>query len=63
MLTIRDQILQLRAELYGCLLTRREHVQAKAELKRLLAAQAEHERAFDTTLEALHRQPEATGAA
>ena len=47
MLTIRDQIDQLRLELTGCLLTRRERVQANAELKRLLAAQAERDRALD----------------
>ncbi|HJU19324.1 MAG TPA: hypothetical protein VJ770_22955 [Stellaceae bacterium] len=63
MLTISDQIYQLRAEMTGCLLTRRERAQAKAELKKLLAAQAEHERAFDAALEALHSLPEATGAA
>ena len=63
MLTIYDQIQQLRAEMNGCLLTRRERAQAKAELKRLLAVQAEHERAFDAALEALHSLPEATGAA
>lgn len=62
-MTIKQQIVELRAEMTGCLLTRRERAQAKTELKRLLAAQAEHERAFDATLEALHRQPEATGAA
>lgn len=48
MLTIRDQILQLRAELTGCLLTRRERVQANAELKRLLAARAELDRELET---------------
>lgn len=63
MLTIRDQIYQLRLEMAGCLLTRRERAQAKAELKRLLAAQAELDRAFDAALEALHSLPEATGAA
>lgn len=41
MLIIRDQILQLRAELTGCLLMRRERVQTNAELKNLLAGQAE----------------------
>ena len=63
MLTIADQIQQLRREMNGCLLTRRERAQAKAELKRLLAAQAEHERAFDAALEALHSLGETTGAA
>ena len=63
MLTIPDQICELRREMNGCLLTRRERAEAQAELKRLLAAQAEHERAFDAALEALHSLPEATGAA
>ena len=63
MLTIDDQIVQLRREMNGCLLTRRERAQAKAELKRLLVMQAEHERAFDAALEALHSLPETTGAA
>jgi hypothetical protein len=63
MLTIDDQIYQLRRELWGCLLTRRERAKAKAELKRLLAIQADQERAFDAALEALPPLPEATGAA
>jgi hypothetical protein len=63
MLTIDDQIYQLRRELWGCLLTRRERAQAKAELKRLLAIRADQERAFDAALEALHSLPQATGAA
>ncbi len=63
MLTIDDQIYELRRELNCCGLTRRERTQAKAELKTLLATQAEHERAFDAALEALHGLPEATGAA
>lgn len=62
-MTLEQQIVELRAELWGCLLTHRERTKAKAELKRLLAAQAEHERAFDAALKALHRQPEAIGAA
>lgn len=47
MLTIADQIRELKAELTGCLLTRRERAQANAELKRLLCAQAERDRAAE----------------
>jgi hypothetical protein len=46
MLTIFDQVRELRAELAGCLLTRRERAQAQAKLKRLVAEQAEIDRAF-----------------
>ncbi|MGH7040220.1 MAG: hypothetical protein ACREE4_08120 [Stellaceae bacterium] len=52
MLTIADQLRELRAETAGCLLTRRERAQAKAELKRLLAMQAEIDRARDAALTA-----------
>ena len=47
MLTIADQLRELRAEMAGCLLTRRERAQARAELKRLLAIQAKIDRAAD----------------
>jgi hypothetical protein len=47
MLTIADQVRELRAEMTGCLLTRRERVQANAELKRLVAEQAKLDRAAD----------------
>jgi hypothetical protein len=60
---IDQRINELRSEMNGCLLTRRERAEAQAELKRLLAAQAERERAFDAALEALHSLAEATGAA
>jgi hypothetical protein len=63
MLTIDDQIYHLCCEINGCLLTRRERAQAKAELKRLLTVQAPHGRAFDAALEVLRSLPEATGAA
>ena len=46
MLTIFDQVRELQAELAGCLLTRREHAQARAELKKLVAEQAKIDRAF-----------------
>jgi hypothetical protein len=62
MLTIADQLRELRAEMTGCLLTRRERAQANAELKRLLAAQAEFDRASQAAFEALHNLPETTGA-
>ena len=38
-----------------------ERVQAKAELRRLLAVQAERDRASETAFEALHTLPETTG--
>jgi hypothetical protein len=52
MLTIYDQIQDLRAELGGCILTRRERAQAQAELKKLVAEQAKLDRAFDAALAA-----------
>ena len=50
MLTITDQIRELRAELTGCLLTRRERAQAQSELKRLVAKQAELSRPLDAAV-------------
>ena len=50
MLTIHDQIEELRAELAFCVLTRRERANAKAELDRLLTAKASLDRQFDETL-------------
>jgi hypothetical protein len=50
MLTIYDQIQELRAELARCILTRRERAQAEAELQRLIAEQAKLDRAFDAAL-------------
>lgn len=47
MLTIHDQVRELRAELASCALTRRERAQARAELDRLLARQARMDRAAD----------------
>ncbi|CAO3414237.1 hypothetical protein [Azospirillum doebereinerae] len=50
MLTIHDQIRELRAELASCALTRRERVQAQAELDRLVARQARMDRATDAVV-------------
>ncbi|WP_175429848.1 hypothetical protein [Azospirillum argentinense] len=47
MLTIHDQVRELRAELASCALTRREHAQARSELDQLLALQARMDRATD----------------
>jgi hypothetical protein len=63
MLTIADQIRDLRAEMNGCLLTRRERAEAQAELQRLIAEQAALDRALDAAFEATQGAPEATGAA
>ena len=56
MLTTYDQIVQLRVELNNCGFTRRERRQAEAELKRLIAEQADIDRAFDQALEALDQE-------
>ena len=50
MLNIYDQIQELRAEMTGCILTRRERAQAQAELTRLIVEQAKLDRAFDAAL-------------
>lgn len=50
MLTIHTQIQELRAELANCALTRRERAQAAVELDRLIAQQAETDRAVDAPL-------------
>ena len=50
MLNIYDQIQELRAELVGCILTRRERAQAQAELKRLVAEQAKLDRAYEAAI-------------
>jgi hypothetical protein len=56
MLTVEEKIWQLRAELNNCGFTRRERKQAEAELKQLMAEQAELDRAFDQALEAIDRE-------
>jgi hypothetical protein len=55
MMTLYDHIQELRAELRGCYLTRRERVVVEAELAEAVADQAEVERAFDQALAALDR--------
>ena len=53
MIALYDHIQQLRAELRGCYMTRRERAAVQAELAKALAEQAEIDRAFDRALEAL----------
>jgi hypothetical protein len=53
MLTIYDQIQELRAELAGCLMTCRERAAARAELNKLLAEQAMLDREFDRAIATL----------
>ena len=53
MTALYDHIQQLRAELRGCHMTRRERVAVQAELAKAVADQAELDRAFDRALEAL----------
>jgi len=50
MLTIDRQIQELRAELAGSVLTRRERAQAQAALTALIAQRAEGERTFDARI-------------
>jgi hypothetical protein len=52
MIALYDQIQELRAELRGCALTRRERAQAQAELVQAIAQQAALDGAFDRALEA-----------
>ena len=52
MIAIYDHIQELRAELRGCYMTRRERTQVQADLARAVAEQAELDRAFDRALEA-----------
>ena len=52
MIALYDHIQELRAELRGCVMSRRERAQVQAELAKAIAEQAEIERAFDRALEA-----------
>ena len=52
MIALYDHIRELRAELRGCALTRRERAQAQAELVKAIEEQAQLDRAFDRALEA-----------
>jgi hypothetical protein len=53
MIALYDHIQQLRAEMRGCYMTRRERAAVQAELAMAIAEQAERDRAFDRALEAL----------
>ena len=63
MITLYDHIQELRAELRGCAMTRRERANLQAELMRAMAEQAELDRAFDRALGALQHGAEAIGGA
>ena len=63
MSTLYDHIQELRAELRGCYFTRRERAAVQAELAKVIAEQAELDRAFDVALEVLSNPTEAIGAA
>lgn len=52
MITLYDDINELRRELRGCAMTRRERAQAQAELANAVAQQAELDRVFDAAIEA-----------
>ncbi len=52
MIALYDHIQELRAELRGCAMTRRERAQVQAELAKAIAEQAELDQAFDRALEA-----------
>ena len=47
MIALYDHIQELRAELRGCCMTRRERTAARAELARAIAAQTEIDRAAE----------------
>jgi hypothetical protein len=50
MIALYDQIRELRSELLGCALTRRERADAEDELAKAIAQQAELDRAFDAAI-------------
>jgi len=50
MIALYDHIQELRAELRGCVMSRRERAKVQAELAKAIAEQAEIERAFDRAL-------------
>ena len=56
MIALYDHIQELRAELRGCRMTRRERAAVEHELATAIARQAEHDRAFDTALASLHAE-------
>jgi hypothetical protein len=52
-MTLYDHIQELRAELRGCRMTRRERACVEAELATAIAKQAETDRTFDSAVDAL----------
>jgi hypothetical protein len=50
MITLYDHIQELRAELCGCYMTRREPAAVQAELTKAIAERAELDHAFDRAL-------------
>jgi hypothetical protein len=52
MITLYDHIQELRAELRGCIMTRREHAQAQGELANAIVEQAKIDQELDLALEA-----------
>ena len=62
MITLDDHIQELRAEVRGCGITRRERTALQAELAKAIAEQAELDRAFDLAVEALHNAGSAGAA-
>ena len=52
-MTLYDHIQELRAELRGCAMTRRERARVTAELAAAIAKQVELDRACDSALDAL----------
>ena len=50
MIALYDHIQELRAELQGCDLTRRERAETEAELAKSIAEQAELDRQFDENI-------------
>ena len=63
MIALYDHIQELRAELRGCTMTRRERASVQAEMAKAPAEQAELDRAFDRAIEALQNPAEAIGGA
>ena len=54
MIALYDHIQELRAELGGCIMTRRERADVQAELATALAEQAQRDRELDQAFEALN---------
>ena len=54
MIALYDHIQELRAELGGCIMTRRERAGVQAELAKAIAKQARLDREFDRAFDALN---------